>query len=65
MAPDLVPYRARLSEWLRASYRRMVERLRGLIDRLLRLFGRPRHRVINAEGGMYLTVGWMRAASFR
>jgi hypothetical protein len=58
MAPDLVPYRARLSEWLRASYRRMVERLRGLTDRLLRLLGRPRHKVINAEAGMYTTVGF-------
>jgi hypothetical protein len=48
LAPDLVPYRKRLSVWLRRSYRRFVDWVRRGVDRLLRALGRRRAHVVTA-----------------
>jgi uncharacterized protein YjeT (DUF2065 family) len=51
LAPDLVPYRDPVSAWLRTTWRRIVERLRALPDRLLR-----RRRHVFAQSGALIAM---------
>jgi hypothetical protein len=55
-SPDLFPQAARVSRWLRL-------RVEVITNRLMRLFGRPRHRTVTARAGVS-AAGGLSASGF-